>query len=62
MGDVIRFSQAKKRLRGAREERKAAENRARFGRTKEQKAKDEAEAAKHRSALDQSKRDEPEPA
>jgi hypothetical protein len=58
MGEVIRFSKAKKRLKGIVEERSAAGNRAKFGRTKEQKAREEAERAKARDALDQAKRDE----
>ena len=58
MGEVIRFSKAKKRLRGLVEERTAAENRAKHGRTKSQKAKEEAERAKMRETLDQAKRDD----
>jgi len=58
MGDVIRFSKAKKRLKGIVEDRAASANRAKFGRTKEQKAKEEAEREKMRDTLDQTKRDE----
>ena len=58
MGQVIRFSKAKKRLRGLVEERTAAENRAKHGRTKSQKAKEETERAKMRETLDQAKRDD----
>ena len=60
MGDVIRFSKAKKRLKGIVEDRTASANRAKFGRTKEQKAKEEAERDKSRETLDQAKRDETE--
>ena len=62
MGEVIRFSKAKKRLRGLVEEREAAENRAKHGRTKSQRTKEEAEQEKMRDALDQAKRDDKEPA
>jgi len=58
MGDVIRFGKAKKRLRGAAEDRTASANRAKFGRTKEQKAKEDAEREKMRETLDQAKRDD----
>jgi hypothetical protein len=58
MGEVIRFSKAKKRLRGIVEERTASANRAKHGRTKEQKAKEEAERARVRDALDQAKRED----
>ncbi len=58
MGEVIRFSKAKKRLRGLVEERAAAENRAKHGRTKGQKTKEELEREKIRNALDQAKRDD----
>jgi hypothetical protein len=60
MGEVIRFSKAKKRLRGLVEERTAAENRAKHGRPKGQRTKEEAEQAKMREALDQAKRDDSE--
>jgi len=58
MGEVIRFSKAKKRLRSLVEERTAAENRAKHGRTRSQKTKEEAEQAKMRDALDQAKRED----
>ena len=58
MGEVIRFSKAKKRLRGLVEERTAAENRAKHGRTKSQRSKEERERDKMRDALDQAKRDD----
>jgi hypothetical protein len=60
MGEVIRFSKAKKRLRGLVEERTAAENRTKHGRTKGQKTKEELERQKLRDALDQAKRDDSE--
>jgi hypothetical protein len=58
MGEVIRFSKAKKRLRGLVDERTAAVNRAKHGRTKSQKSKEEREREKMREALDQAKRDD----
>ena len=60
MGDVIRFSKAKKRLKGIVEDRTASANRAKFGRSKEQKAKEEAEREKMNETLDQAKRDDDE--
>lgn len=60
MGEVIRFSKAKKRLRGLVEERTAAENRTKHGRTKSQRSKEEAERKKINDALDQAKRDDSE--
>ncbi|HEY7608565.1 MAG TPA: DUF4169 family protein [Alphaproteobacteria bacterium] len=58
MGEVIRFSKAKKRLRGLVEERTAAENRTKFGRSKAQKSKEALEREKMNEALDQAKRDD----
>jgi hypothetical protein len=58
MGEVIRFSKARKRLRGLVEERDAAANRAKHGRTRRQKTKEEREREKMRDALDQAKRDD----
>ena len=58
MGEVIRFSKAKKRLRGLVEERTAAENRSKHGRTKSQRSKEEAERRKINDTLDQAKRDD----
>jgi hypothetical protein len=60
MGEVIRFSKAKKRLRGLVEERTAAENRSKHGRTKSQRSKEAAERKKINDTLDQAKRDDSE--
>ena len=58
MGEVIRFSKAKKRLRGLVEEHTAAENRVKHGRSKSRKSKEAAERQKLRDTLDQAKRDD----
>lgn len=59
MAQIINFNKARKTK--AREEaaKLAAENRARFGRTKEEKARESAEADEAQRKLDQLKRETP---
>ncbi len=60
MADLVNFNKARKKKAKADAERLAAENRVRFGRTRQQKARDAAEEADARRRLDALKR-EPEP-
>ena len=57
MADIINLNQARKQRARAGKSAKAEENRARFGRTKAEKALDRAETAKIDRLLDDSKRD-----
>lgn len=57
MADIINLNKARKAKAKAAEAAKAVENRARFGRTKAEKAHDEAERARMDAGLDQSKLD-----
>jgi hypothetical protein len=57
MADLINFNKARKRRDKQAAEALAAENRARFGRTKEQKTLDAAQAEDAQRKLDQLKRD-----
>jgi hypothetical protein len=59
MGNGINFNKARKRKLREDAQKQAAENRARFGRTKAQKALDAAAEEEARRRLDQLKRDEP---
>lgn len=58
MAEIINFKQAKKRLNRSEKEKRADDNRARFGRTKAEKRMTEAERAKAEKSLDQHKLDE----
>ncbi len=55
MGNVVSFRQARKAKARAAKETQAAANRAAFGRTKAQKAKDAAEQARKDALLDGAK-------
>ena len=57
MADLINFNKARKRRDKQAAEALAAENRVRFGRSKQQKALDAAELAQAEHKLDQLKRD-----
>lgn len=58
MAEIINFKQAKKRLNQSEKEKRAEQNRARFGRTKAEKQLDANEAAKAEKSLDQHKLDD----
>lgn len=58
MSDVINLNKARKRQQRADAERQAAQNRIRFGRTKEQKQREALEAAEAKRRLDLLKRDD----
>ena len=53
MGDLVNLKQFKKRARRDRAEQEAAANRARFGRTKSERALDELRASREADLLDQ---------
>jgi hypothetical protein len=53
MGDLVNLKQFKKRARRERSEQEAAANRAWFGRTKSERALDEARASRAGDLLDQ---------
>ena len=53
MGDLVNLKQFKKRTARERSEQEAAANRARFGRTKSQRALDELRASRADDLLDQ---------
>jgi hypothetical protein len=55
MADVVNLRQARKRKDRADKAQQAAENRAKFGRTKGAKARDEADAERVRRQLDQAR-------
>jgi hypothetical protein len=55
MADVVNLRQARKRKARADKDQQAAENRAKFGRTKGETARDDADAARVRRHLDQAK-------
>jgi hypothetical protein len=57
MADIINLNQARKERARAAKSAKAEENRARFGRTKAEKAADRAETSKIDRLLDDSKRE-----
>ncbi len=58
MGEVVNFRQARKGLARKAAEQQAAENRARFGRTKGEKQRDTVEQARLRKELDGAKRED----
>ncbi len=60
MSEIINLRQARKRLARADQEATASANRAKFGRTKAERAKQDAEAEALRKTLDGAKLDEPE--
>lgn len=55
MAQVVNFRQARKRKLKTENERQAAGNRAKFGRTKAEKNREAAEADRNRRLLDQAK-------
>lgn len=55
MAQVVNFRQARKRKLRTEKERQAAENRAKFGRTKAEKTREVAESDRNRRLLDQAK-------
>lgn len=57
MGDILSLSKARKARAKAEKEQLAAENRVKFGRTKAEKAHDEAIRKRAETALDDHKRD-----
>lgn len=57
MADIINLNKARKAKAKAAAAAKAVENRARFGRTKAEKARDDTERARIDAGLDQSKLD-----
>ncbi|MGO1303602.1 DUF4169 family protein [Sphingomonas parapaucimobilis] len=58
MGEVVNFRQARKGLVRRAAEQQAAENRARFGRSKAEKQRDAAEQERIRKELDGTKRED----
>ena len=58
MAEPINFNRARKAKAAALAKTRAAENRARFGRTKGEKLGDQLESERARRALDQAKREE----
>jgi len=58
MGEVVNFRQARKGLVRRAAEQQAAENRARFGRSKAEKQRDAAEQERIRKELDGAKRED----
>lgn len=62
MAEIISLKQARKRLERARKDEQAAENRARFGRTKAEREREEALRALDQTRLDAHRRDDDEPA
>ena len=61
MGDVINLNQYRKRRERSKSQTRAAENRARKGRTKEETARERDEAAQAGSELDNNRLSEPSP-
>ena len=59
MSEVINFNKARKRKLREDSKLRAAENRARFGRTRAQKARDAAEAEEAQRRLEQLRREPP---
>lgn len=59
MSDVINLNKVRKRKAREAAEKQAAENRVRFGRSKQQKARDAAEAAEAQRRLDLLRRERP---
>ncbi len=57
MGEVVNLREARKRRKRAEKDQAAAENRAKFGRTKGQKQKDAADAEKSVRDLEGHRRD-----
>lgn len=61
MGDVVNLNQYRKRRTRDRNAAHAAENRARFGRSKEQRQAERSEAERQRRDLDTKKLEDPAP-
>ncbi|MDM4768936.1 DUF4169 family protein [Solimonas sp. SE-A11] len=59
MADIINLNKARKRKARAEAEQLAAENRVRFGRTREQRQLDEVQAEDARRRMDQLRREPP---
>lgn len=60
MTEIVNLNRARKKKRAEEAERQAEQNRAKFGRTKAERAKQAAERTALRRSLDGSKRDQPE--
>ncbi len=61
MGDVINLNQYRKRRERSKSQRRAAENRARNGRTKEETARERREAGQASAKLDDKQLNKPSP-
>ena len=57
MGEIIKFNQKRKEMARAEKEKKASENRVKFGRTKEEKQLEKSKTEKANRHLDGHKRD-----
>ena len=57
MGEIIKFNQKRKEMARAEKEKKASENREKFGRTKEEKQLEKSKTEKANRHLDGHKRD-----
>ena len=57
MSEIVNLKRHRKRLAGAEEEQKAAENRRRFGRTKAEREREEAEDDRAQRHIDGHKRE-----
>lgn len=60
MSEIVNLNRARKKKRAEEAQRQAEQNRAKFGRTKADRAKQAAEQAALARSLDGSKRDQPE--
>lgn len=60
MTEIVNLNRARKKKRAEEAERQAEQNRAKFGRTKAERAKQAAERTALTRSLDGSKRDQPE--
>lgn len=61
MGDIVNLRSARKKKERTEREKRAAENRAAFGRTRAEVIRDETEAARLRHHLDQHRREDDTP-
>lgn len=61
MAEIVNLNRARKAQQKQKDRAKADENAVKFGRTKAQRAVEEAEAAKARATLEAHRRDAPEP-
>ena len=58
MADIVNLRQARKHKARVTKDRQAAENRAKFGRTKGEKAREDATAERTRAGVDQARLDD----